>query len=253
MSFCPNCGTKLNDGVKFCTECGTRVSAQVPVDPVPPVCIPPAEPEQSYEPPVQQSYEPPVQQSYEPPVQQSYESPVQQSYTPPVQTASSGSYTPPPAPPKAEKPARAPKEPKNLKVPQIGGMKKLPIIIGAAVLVILLIVLLVSCGGKNQGDQDDWGVYEGISCVVSGTELVPEGEWIELQKKGKAKLCIMGDEFSGKWTLDGTAFHVNGGGIECDGTLENGVMSIDYDGVVFNLVNEAYAAPAAQAPAPALQ
>ena len=70
---------------------------------------------------------------------------------------------------------------------------------------------------------------------------------------GKCKLTADGESANGKWTLDGTKFHVEGGGIECDGTLENGVMSIDYDGVVFNLINEAYAAPAAQAPAPALR
>ena len=259
MSFCPNCGTKLNDGVKFCTECGTRVFVQAPVEPVPPVYTPPVEPEQSYEPPVQQSYEPPVQQSYEPPVQQSYEPPVQQSYeppvqqsyeppvqqsydppvqqsyTPPVQTENGGSYTPPPAPPKAEKPAKTPKAPK---VPKAGGMKKLPMIIGAAVLVILLIVLLVSCGGKNQGDQDDWGVYEGVSCTVSGMELETEGEWIELQKKGKATLCIMETEYKAKWKLDGENIEIQQDKDTFAGTLSDGILKINLAGMEYTFAKD---------------
>ena len=299
MSFCPNCGTKLNNGVKFCTECGAKVAVQTPVEAPAPVYTPPVEPEapvfeaptaptqpvsaagfapdfaptvqfdpgipepettcqppvQSYEPPVQsyeppvQSYEPPVQsyeppvQSYEPPVQsytppvQSYTPPVQ-SYTPPVQTANGGSYTPPPAPPKAEKPARTPKEPKDPKAPKAGGIKKLPIIIGAAVLVILLIVLLVSCGGKNQGDKDDWGVYEGVSCVVSGMELDTEGEWIELQKKGKATICIMETEYKAKWKLDGEKIEIQQGEDTFAGTLSDGILKINLAGMDYTFAKD---------------
>ena len=27
MAFCPNCGTKLEDGIRFCPECGTQIDA----------------------------------------------------------------------------------------------------------------------------------------------------------------------------------------------------------------------------------
>jgi len=255
MSFCPNCGAKLADGMKFCTECGTKLAAPAPVEPVyeapvpaepvyeapaapvfeepapaAPVCEAPAAPvfeepapaAPVYEAPVQQTYTPPVQQSYEPPVQSytppvqaptsgSYTPPVQTptsgSYTPPVQAGTGGSYTPPPVPPKAEKPAKAPKEPKAPKAPKEpkaprdkkpGNKKLIPIIAGVAVLVVLLIVLLVSCGGKDQGTEADWGRYEGVSCTVSGMDLAADGEWVELQKKGKATLNIMGTEYAAK-------------------------------------------------------
>ena len=290
MSFCPNCGAKLADGMKFCTECGTKLAAPAPVEPVyetpvpaepvyeapaapvyeepapaAPVCEAPAAPvfeepapaAPVYEAPVQQTYAPPVQQSYEPPVQSytppvqaptsgSYTPPVQTptsgSYTPPVQAGTGGSYTPPPAPPKAEKPVKAPKEPKAPKAPKEpkaprekkpGNKKLIPIIAGVAVLVVLLIVLLVSCGGKDQGTEADWGVYEGVSCVVSGMDLGADGEWVELQKKGKATLCIMGSEYSAKWTLDGENIVIKQGGDEFAGTLKNGVLEVDMAGMLY--------------------
>jgi len=269
MKFCPECGAQLSDGVKFCTECGARLAAPAPAPepvyeapaPAEPVYEAPAAP--AYEPPVQQTYEPPVQQTYEPPVQQTYEPPVQQSYEPPVQTPvsgsytapttgsytpptqSGGSYTPPPAPPKAEKPAKAPKAPKAPKAKKPGGSKKLiPIIAGVAVLVVLLIVLLVSCGGKNQGAEADWGVYEGVSCVVSGMDLGADGEWVELKEKGKATLYIMGSEYSGKWTLDGENIVLTQGGDEFAGTLKNGVLEVDMAGMLYTFRKDgAVAAP----------
>lgn len=232
MKFCPECGAQLSDGVKFCTECGARLAAPAPAEPVYEAPVPAAEP----------VYEPPVQKAYEPPAQ----TPVSGSYTPP--TLSGGSYTPPPAPPKAEKPAKAPKEPKAPKAPKAkkpGGSKKLiPIIAGVTVLVVLLIVLLVSCGGKDQGTEADWGRYEGVSCLVSGMDLGADGEWVELKAKGKATLYIMGSEYSGKWTLDGEDIVLTQGGDEFTGTLKNGVLEVDMAGMLYTFQKDgAMAAP----------
>ena len=124
-------------------------------------------------------------------------------------------------------------------------------------LAVLLLTLALGCSSGDDNDPN-LGVYTAKTAEYGGFTLdvgqfFEKGFTIELKSGGKCKLTADGESANGKWTLEGTKFHVKGGGIECDGTLENGVMSIDYDGVVFNLVNEAYAAPAAQAPAPALQ
>ena len=29
--FCPNCGTKLEDGAVFCTSCGVRIAQDTPM------------------------------------------------------------------------------------------------------------------------------------------------------------------------------------------------------------------------------
>ncbi len=125
---------------------------------------------------------------------------------------------------------------------------------------LLAALLLMSFLGCSSGDADDpnLGVYTAKTAEYSGftvdvNQFFEKGFTIELKSGGKCKLTADGESANGKWTLEGTKFHVNGGGIDCDGTLEKGVIRLDYDGVVFNLVNEAYAAPAAQAPSPALQ
>ena len=128
----------------------------------------------------------------------------------------------------------------------------------ACLLAVLLLALALGCSSGDDKNDPNLGVYTAKTAEYSGITLnvdqfFEKGFTIELKSGGKCKLTADRESANGKWTLDGTKFHVEGGGIECDGTLENGVMSIDYDGVVFNLINEAYAAPAAQAPAPALR
>ena len=123
--------------------------------------------------------------------------------------------------------------------------------IRACLLAVLLLTAMGCSGGKDENDPN-LGLYtaktaEYRGVTVSVEQFFEKGFTIELKAGGKCKLTADDQSASGKWTLEGTAFHVNGGGIDCDGTLENGVIRLDYDGVVFNLVNESYQAPAAQA------
>ena len=118
----------------------------------------------------------------------------------------------------------------------------------SCLLAALLLTLTVGCGG-DKADDPNLGLYTAQTAEYGGMSLsvgqfFEKGFSIELKSGGKCKLKADDATASGKWTLDGTAFHVEGGGIDCSGTLENGVISIDYDGVVFNLVNEDYQAPA---------
>ena len=221
MSFCGNCGAQIPDGTKFCPECGQKVAVQQPA---------PAEPVQSaYEAPAQQSYTPPVQQSYEAP-QQSYTPPVQ-TYTPPTQSGAGGSYVPP------EAPAKAPKQKKP------GGGKKIGLIVGIAAAVVVLVVALgLLLGGKGGKDDPTLGRYEGVSCTIDGVEVGAEDEWIELKAKNKADVCIMGQEFSGTWKLDGEAFTFKQGGDKYEGTLKDGVMTLDIAGMLYTFEKQGGAA-----------
>ncbi|MDR1891994.1 MAG: zinc ribbon domain-containing protein, partial [Oscillospiraceae bacterium] len=74
MTFCGNCGTQVQDGIKFCPSCGKEVAAT------------PAQPQQQVQ---QQQYQQPVQQQYQQPVQQQYQQPVQQQYQQPGQAPGS--------------------------------------------------------------------------------------------------------------------------------------------------------------------
>lgn len=200
MKFCSYCGSQLADDVKFCTECGAKVETPAP-ESVSPTPIP-AEP----------VYEPPVQQTYEPPVQQTYEPAAQPTYRPPVLQNSS------PAPSGAKK---------------SGNKSLLSILIVAAVLVIVLAALLVMVilEGKDQGSEADLGVYQGVSCMVSGTDVGAEGEWIKLQEKGNVTMFLVDKEYSGKWKLDGEDLVIRYGGEKYFGTLKQGVLEVEISGM----------------------
>ena len=119
----------------------------------------------------------------------------------------------------------------------------------------LLLLSVFGCTGGDAADLNDpnLGKYEAISIrsgdfTMDAAEAFEEGFWIELQPNGKCKLFADGASASGKWTLDGTAFTVEGGGLDCTGTLENGVIDLAYDEEMrITLVNAAYQAPAAPA------
>lgn len=118
----------------------------------------------------------------------------------------------------------------------------------SCLLAALLLLTFFGCSGKAD-DDPNLGLYTAKTAEYAGftvdvDEFFEDGFSIELKSGGKCKLTADGKSASGKWTLDGTAFHVNGGGIDCDGTLENGTLRLNYDGVVFNMINEAYQAPA---------
>ena len=216
--------------------------------------------QQSYTAPVQQSYTAPAQESYTPPAQQSYTAPVQGSYTPPTQESYTAaaqqsytapaqeSYTPPTqqsytaptqqsaAPQNGAGARRAaqpvivapkPKKPLN---------RKLLFIIGGAVLaVILAVVLICALGGKGGGAaaaDPNLGVYTASTAEMLGvemdiTDLFEEGVSIELKENGKCAMNVNGTKGSGKWTLEDGVFHIKGGGLDCDGTLESGVMTLE--------------------------
>ena len=121
-------------------------------------------------------------------------------------------------------------------------------------LMLAALLLLSFAGCSSGGDENDpnLGVYTAKTAEYRGltvevNQFFEQGFSIELKSGGKCKLTADGESASGKWTLEGTKFHVNGGGIDCDGTLENGVIRLDYDGVVFNMINEDYVAPTAEA------
>lgn len=203
MKFCPNCGAQIRDGVKFCTECGTKVIQPAP--PAEPAYVPPAEP--ACEPTAHPTYVPPVQPISESPAESAYEPPKTPDYTPQVKE-------------------RKTKQPREKKPANRKGLLAVAIVVA----VVLVIVLLSSLsGGKNQGEQADWGRYEAVSA---------DGEWIELEKKGKATLSIMDSEFKATWKLDGEKFTLEQSGDTFTGTLKNGVLRIDLAGTDYLFAKE---------------
>ena len=195
--------------MKFCSNCGaqlgdgvkfcTECGAKIAL-PEPPVTP-------VCEAPVQAVQEPPAEPAYVPPAEPACELPKPPVYTPQVK----------------EKTAKRPREKKPAN-------KKGLLFAAIGVAAVLVIVLLASLlGGKNQGEPADWGCYEAVSV---------DGEWIELEKKGKATLYIMGSAFKATWELDGEAFTLEQSGDTYTGTLKNGVLRIDLAGTAYVFARE---------------
>ena len=256
MAFCTNCGAKLPDGSRFCTECGAAIAASAPATPAEPekkyTPEAPAEPaihpdsvdapmeytapdrptQQSYTPPAQGSYTPPTQGSYTPPTQGGYTPPTQGGYTPNAQQGGGYSYNANTA--NAYTPgAKAGKAPKAPRAPRAkSGKSKAPFIIGGAVLVfVLLIVLLIrGCTGAVKDAFDpNLGVYNATTAEMFGMEMDVTDVWeggvsIELKAKDKCVFTIDGEQYNIKWTLDGSDIRIKGKGLDCEGTLNRGVL-----------------------------
>lgn len=184
MAFCTNCGTKVEDGVKFCPECGTQLMGTAPAQPAAP-----AQPE------------PPVQAQE--PAQQA--APVQQSAQPPK---------------------------KKSKLPLILGIAAAAAVVVVGVLIAVVLLVAKNLGGAAASDNPDLGLYNAASAEMFGVEVDVADMWekgftVELKEKGKCAIAVDGENANGKWTLEDGALHISGGGLDCDGTLENGVMTLD--------------------------
>ena len=233
MAFCTNCGAQLPDGSKFCTSCGAKFEAPKPAEETQHQPGAPAQesaPVQGTYQPAQQSYTPPTQQSYTPPTQQSYTPPTQQSYTPPTQQ----SYTPPMQQNAAAQAACAPAA-KTPKQKQPLNTKTLFIIGGAALAVILAVVLILVLGGKGNtpeaSNDPNVGVWNAATASMWGmdmavSDIFANGVSLELKDNGKCVLTVDGDAANGKWSCEDGALSVTGGGIDCTGSIEGGVLTL---------------------------
>lgn len=140
-----------------------------------------------------------------------------QVFTQPVQPENGGTYVPPEPPEKEKKPVN----------------KKIFLFAGIGAAVILLIVILALCLRKGGSKDPNLGRYEGVSCTVGGIELGAEGDWIELKEKGKADICIFNETASATWELSGEKFTLSETGAKYEGTLKDGILTIDFDGMVY--------------------
>ena len=182
--------------------------------------------------------------------QPSREEPVQ-SYTPPLQTEGSDSCTPPVQPensrayvPPLTAPTAVQKKSDTVRI--IALFAVIGLLLAAALLVLFTGIL----GGK--ADDPNLGRYEGISCVVLGVDVGAEEDWIELKTGSKATVFLMGEEYSGKWTLEGESFTLTQHGDEFTGTLKDGVLTVDFSGMAYTFAKDG-AQASAVLPSPVIE
>lgn len=231
MAFCTNCGTQVSDGTKFCPSCGQKIGGNEPASPAASVQETPTAP-------VQKDESSPAEALVQGVYQAAYTSPVQQKYTPPVQPqAQQQSYQAPKQSYQAPSAQSAPAQPAYAAAPKEKNpmnKKMLFIIGGVALVAILAVVLILVLGGKGDkaaSADPNLGVYNATTAEMMGMEMAVSDFWeggftIELKSNGKCAMEIDGSKASGKWTLEGTDFHIKGGGLECDGTLSMGSLTL---------------------------
>ena len=100
-----------------------------------------------------------------------------------------------------------------------------------AVLLVLLLIGLIARGGKN--DDPNHGVWKATKGEMLGVSMdvadfFVEGFTIELKANGKCALNIDGKKTNASWTLDNGMIEIKGGGIDSNGSLKNGKLTLKY-------------------------
>lgn len=120
-------------------------------------------------------------------------------------------------------------------------------------LVFAMLFSLAACGGKDKGgDASDpnLGVYKGTVVTmfdVDGpmSEVYPGENSIELKSGDKCVFILDGDKIDCDWKLEGTALTIDIEGVECKGTLKDGVIVFDFMGLMdMTFVKDGASAPA---------
>jgi len=98
----------------------------------------------------------------------------------------------------------------------------------------LTVLLLISLIAFNYEDDDpNHGVWKATKGEMLGVSMdvedfFGEGFTIELKANGKCSLIVDGKKANGSWTLDNGILEIKGGGIDSNGSLENGKLTMKY-------------------------
>lgn len=107
----------------------------------------------------------------------------------------------------------------------------------ALLLVVVMVFSLAACSGDEKNHNDpNLGIYKGHSVEVLG-EVTPMSEvysgrnQIELKSGGKGSFTLEGDTIDCEWELKGKTLTISIEGEDSRGTLEEGVIVLDFMGM----------------------
>lgn len=98
-----------------------------------------------------------------------------------------------------------------------------------------LLVSLAACGKSPAEDSALLGLYFCVDTVSSGEgvdpfEVFPLGACVELMEKGRCRVSMNGESFSGTWETEGEKLTLTVDGSVTVGSLSKGVMMADLSG-----------------------
>ena len=127
-------------------------------------------------------------------------------------------------------PGGKPKRPRAPMTP-----KRMILIAIPVIFLLMIIVTMISgsirTGKPNAGDPNQ-GTWEAAYAEVGGSVTQVEdafgsGFLMNLNDKGKCVVTVDGTKSYGKWTLNGGAFQLDCGGLNCTGTLQDEILTLN--------------------------
>lgn len=122
-----------------------------------------------------------------------------------------------------------------------------------AILIVMAMLLgLCACGGGGEAvDEALLGVYTCYEAETEGIKLAADMIFTDsctltLEENGKGEFYIDGDEFGATYTIDGNAIELTSDGDTITGTIGDGLMEIDMDGVILYMSKDGEQAAAEQ-------
>lgn len=110
--------------------------------------------------------------------------------------------------------------------------------LSALFLALLLALALCACGGG--AEEPALGKYNCTSIVMNDINMDGSGEWLELKEGGKASVYMAGESRSAEYTLEDNALTITIDGQQvATGTLDNGVLTMDFLGMACVFEQEA--------------
>ena len=127
-------------------------------------------------------------------------------------------------------------------------MKKFLKIPAILLVIIMTVSVFTACGSKESAAEPDpnAGVYRLASIMGMSVEDAQEltGEdytdylTVELMDGGKGKMTIEGEEYNVEWELEGDALTIKADGDSVTGTLEDGKITAEFEGVEVTFIKE---------------
>lgn len=125
----------------------------------------------------------------------------------------------------------------------------------AILLAVSMLLGLCACGGGEKVDEALLGTYTCYSAETEGIELPADMIFTEpctvvLKDNGKADFNIDGDTFTASYTIDGNAIEMKDGSDTITGTIGDGLMELDLEGVMLYMAKDGAAPSSDDASAP---
>ncbi len=110
----------------------------------------------------------------------------------------------------------------------------------ALIISVLMVISLCACGGskvdENVGKYEMYA-YEEDDYILLASDLDMSG-YMDLQDQGAVVFFADDETMTGTWSADGAKLSVTIDGDTADGTIENGIIKLEFDGVYVYFVSD---------------